>query len=190
MWAFVCEKNVYLRVTAFPFENSLGKMKKMLRSGRRPLAQLSRRLHEVFLAGKKKVSLPPPVEILRKLQRTPTGYTPIRTLRYKEATISVKSPNNTVELENGKFLQIDDMYIPPDGNIINIEIEGPLLKKKKPMFVYPCNSKILNMWEVEIEEQSRHRCPLQHVTLKMVTLSIASDELQRDTIYTMPLLHL
>lgn len=177
-------------ITAFPFENTLGKMKKMLRSGRRPLAQLCRRLHESFFAGTKKVTAPPPVTIIRKLEQTPTGHIPIKILRYKEATIAVKSPNNTVELENGKLLKIDGMYIPPNCGINNIEVEGYFLKKKKPMFAYPCNSKILNMWEVETAEESRHRCPLQHVALKMVTLSIPSDELQRDKIYAMPLLHL
>lgn len=40
-------------ITAFPFENALGKIKKLLRSGNKPIAQICRRLHEIFFAQSK-----------------------------------------------------------------------------------------------------------------------------------------
>lgn len=50
--------------TAFPFENMLGKMKKVLRNGNRPLAQLCRRLrHETLFVEQNKYILPPPIKI-------------------------------------------------------------------------------------------------------------------------------
>jgi len=50
--------------TTFPFENLLGKMKKLLRSGNRR-AHLCRRLHESFYAESDKVMLPQAVIILK-----------------------------------------------------------------------------------------------------------------------------
>lgn len=44
-------------VTAFPFENCLGKIKKLLRSGNRPLAQICRRLQEIYLIDIKNLFL-------------------------------------------------------------------------------------------------------------------------------------
>lgn len=42
-------------ITAFPFENVLGKIKSLIRSGNRPLAQLCRRIHERFLFLKRRL---------------------------------------------------------------------------------------------------------------------------------------
>lgn len=42
--------------TAFPFENALGKIKKFLRNGNKPLAQICRRLHETFLVNCQKAT--------------------------------------------------------------------------------------------------------------------------------------
>lgn len=176
-------------ITAFSFENELGKMKKMLRSGRKPLAQLCRRLHEAFSVNDKKVTLPPAVTVLTKLCQTPTGIIPIKKLKFKGATISTKSPNNNVQLQNGKLLQINNMYIPPNGDMEDIVISGSVLTKKKPMFLYPCNSKTLNMWEVTAGQEIQQTWPLSCVSLKMVILNVSA-ELREGKTYAMPLLHL
>ena len=46
-------------LTAFPSENLLGKIKKLIHSGRKPLQQLCHRLSEQFSVKKEKVSIPP-----------------------------------------------------------------------------------------------------------------------------------
>lgn len=47
-----------MKMTAFPFENLLGLIKRMLRSGNKPLAQVCRRLHEQYFVQNQKVALP------------------------------------------------------------------------------------------------------------------------------------
>lgn len=53
-------------LTAFPFENALGKIKRLVRSGNRPLAQVSRRIHERFYSNCVKPTIPPEIVILNK----------------------------------------------------------------------------------------------------------------------------
>ncbi|KYN20014.1 hypothetical protein ALC57_07643, partial [Trachymyrmex cornetzi] len=172
--------------TAFPFENILGKMKKVLRSGNRPLAQLCRRLHESHFAEEKKTTLPLLVNILKKQYDELNDRVIIKKLIYKNALLSSKSPDNTVFLNNGKILMIDDIYsLPNQLNSNEIEITGILLKIKSPIFTYPCNSKYLNMWEVSHKNCSRITCPLNFVVTKMVTICMHDNE----KMYTMPLLH-
>ena len=51
--------------TAFPFENLLGKIKKLIHSGRKPLQQLCRRLSEQYSIKKEKITIPPIFEIIK-----------------------------------------------------------------------------------------------------------------------------
>lgn len=52
-------------LTAFPFARILGKLKKNIRSGNRPLAQVCRRFCEAIDTDYKNVQLPPEIEFLK-----------------------------------------------------------------------------------------------------------------------------
>lgn len=82
-------------LTTFPFENALGKIKNMLRSGNRPLSQICRRLHETFFADEEKITLPPIINNKKVKRILPSGEVSIKKLRYKEAILSCNSPNNS-----------------------------------------------------------------------------------------------
>lgn len=110
--------------TAFPFENLLGKMKKILRSGNRPLAQLCRRLHESLYTESDKVTLSRTVIILKTGLPEPCGRTPIKKIKYKETILTCKKPNNVVSLTNKKIINIEAMYIPQNGREEDIILTG------------------------------------------------------------------
>lgn len=174
-------------VMAFPFENELGKLKKKLRSGNKPLAQLCRRIHENSSLQNPKAYLPRDVIILKTKSMTGRNLC-ITKLKYKQALLTTKSPNNTVLLSDGGVIAINKMYVTINKNIdtirvSDIEIHGTRLKLMKPIFKYPCNSKILNMWEAMIKPEEKVQCILHSVSSKMIALHI-------DTrIYVIPLLH-
>jgi len=186
----------FLSNYTFPFENLLGKMKKLLRSGNRPLAQLCRRLHESFYAESDKVMLPQAVIIL-KTGLPEHGLTPIKKIKYKETILTCKKPNNVVSLSNKKIINIEAMYIPQNGKEEDIILTGNTLKMVKPMFTYPCNSAKLDMWQV-VETEIKMTCSLQSVDCKMVYLKStihANDDEENDDeeetkIFVMPLLHM
>ncbi|XP_067206952.1 uncharacterized protein [Linepithema humile] len=157
--------------TSFPFENSLGKIKKVLRTGHRPLAQLCRRMHESHFANFKKVTFPPSVTILRKGRTERNGSILVKKIKYKQVIITTKSPNNTVLLNNKILMNIDAMHVPPNENDTRIVLTGTALRIIEPMFTYPCNSETLKMWKVDVTSK-RIIYPLQSVAHKMTKLTI------------------
>lgn len=183
--------------TAFPFENLLGKFKKMLRSGYRPLAQLCRRLHESLNAESDKVMLPRTVIILKTGLPEPCGRIPVKKIKYKETILTCKKPDNVVFLTNKNIVNIESMYIPQNGREEDIMLTGNKLKIVKPMFTYPCNSGKLNMWQV-YETETKITCSLQSIICKMVFLKSTiyefddeeNDDKEKTKIFVMPLLHI
>lgn len=171
-------------ITAFPFENVLGKMKSLIRSGNRPLSQLCRRIHERYFTSDKKITLPSSLEILKKNEKQKKSSIYIKKLRYKNFIITAKSPNNTVLLMNGKILQINSICTDLEENTIHIS--GIILKIIKEMFTYPSNSAPLKMWRVKKTSDTIVTQPLSYVLQKMVTFVIIDN---KEKIYTMPLLH-
>lgn len=86
------------RITAFPFENYLGKLKKQLRTPHRPLAQVCRRLYEQSFVNIKKPKVPQVLEILEFTDDD------IVKIQHKQYILSVVSPNNVVLLKNKTVL--------------------------------------------------------------------------------------
>lgn len=175
------------KITAFPFESALGKLKKMVRSGRNPLSQISRRYHEAFVVGNNKTTLPPAVIILNKKYVEGEGMRKIKKLRYADAILTNKSPDNVVLLQNKQILQIDVMYIAHQDDQENIKITGKVLSPEKPIFEYPSNSQILDMCKAKTTNVLK-TCALQDISCKMVCFKI-HDGLEGTKIYCMPLLH-
>lgn len=111
-------------ITAYPFESALGKIKKMIRHGNKPLSQLCRRLNEVLSLETEKITAPSLVKILRKLRLDNSGKVSVKRLQFKNTLLTDKVPNNTVLLNNNKIFQITNIYIPQNGDEKSIEIVG------------------------------------------------------------------
>ncbi|XP_043285939.1 uncharacterized protein [Venturia canescens] len=177
-------------ITAFPFESSLGKIKKMVRNGNRPLSQICRRYYEEFLVNTDKTEIPQAVIIVYK--KVKKGIEPqrnriIKKLQYKEFTLTNNSPDNTVMLQNGQILMINAIYKLSNQHQEEIKIAGKILSREKPIFEYPCNSQTLHMWKVK-KTNINKTCALQNIQAKMVCLKI-DDGSEEKKIYVMPLLH-
>ena len=171
-----------IKYTAFPFESFLGKLKKYVRTANRPLAQLCRRLHELkLLSRRKEVKIPTLIEVLKEKQRQ------ITEIKYKNCIITTKSPNNVILTKDDTILKIKSIIRDPDENIL---VKGEVLKKKKPIFTYPFNSKHLRMWQLRIEPTGNEEtCDIQNVDCKLVKLSINLQEDAEKREYVIPLLH-
>lgn len=122
-------------ITAYPFENALGKIKKMIRHGNKPLSQLCRQFNEVLSLETEKTVTSSAVKILRKLRMDNSGKVQIKRLQYKNILVTDKAPNNTVLLNNNKIFQITSIYIPENGNKKSIKIDGIILKKIEPLYI-------------------------------------------------------
>ena len=90
---FKCSLN---EITAFPFENALGKLKKLVHSGKKPLEQLCRRLSEQYSIDEEKAKLPPVFQILQIKKGSCKKKNTISSCMYNNFTYTTKTPNNCV----------------------------------------------------------------------------------------------
>ncbi|XP_043473415.1 uncharacterized protein LOC122505698 [Leptopilina heterotoma] len=170
----------FSRISAFPFENFLGKLTKLIRTPNRPLAQICRRLHELKKIDPLKPQMPLKIQILKSIGND------ILKLTYKEYTLTPKSPDNFVMLKNNKFLRIKKIYRTQQG----IKVDGNLWRAKRPLFAYPINSEILDMWVLSSRpSRSSVTFNLNYIEIKMVRLSLNFEEKAPKRHYCMPLLH-
>lgn len=170
-------------ITAFPFESYLGKLKKYIRTASKPLSQLCRRLHEErLISSKKKVTIPPVTQILNEKPDE------ITSILFRQCTITNQAPNNVVLMNNNDILEIRKIL---RVNDILILVKVKKLQKKKPIFNYPFNSKLLKMWqlEAEVNEEEEVTDRLENVNCKLVKLGINFKEGKEIQHYVIPLLH-
>ncbi|XP_034946314.1 uncharacterized protein [Chelonus insularis] len=135
------------KISSYPFENLLGKIKKLLRNGNNPLAQLCRRFNKMKSSMCEKPTLPIKIKILQ-VNKERSGRTIIKRLEYKEALLTTKPPNNAVLLTDNKVFQIHNMYQSSGNNINSIKMCGITLRKRKALYTYPCSSNSFQMWNV------------------------------------------
>lgn len=71
-----------------------------------------------------------------------------------------------------------------------IEIEGQLWSIKKPIFDYPSNSGVLDMWELNSQpEECYIICDVSEIKVKMLFLSLNFENDKPQRLFTMPLSH-
>ncbi|XP_051165237.1 uncharacterized protein LOC127289165 [Leptopilina boulardi] len=170
----------FSEISAFPFENYLGKLTKLIRTPNRPLSQICRRLHEIKTINPPKPQLPVKIKILK------SNDLEIFKLKYKECTLTTKMPDNFVILKNRNLVRIRKIY-KTEGEI---RIEGNIWDTKNPIFTYPLNSKLLNMWELRSKPSNRLTTfNVNDIKQKMVKLSLNFSEREPKKHYCMPLLH-
>lgn len=176
------------QISAYPFENTLGKIKKKIRNGNKPLQQVCRRLHEAFCINNKRAVVPPIIEIQRQLKVDADRNITIKRLTFKQSIITSKAPNNTVLLLDGTILEIKRIFMPENSTVQSIKLQGMIIQKIGPMLSYPCNSEDLQMWTVTKKGQ-RHlfNCEIKDIRTKMVVLDISTRN--KEKICAMPLLH-
>lgn len=179
-------------ITAFPFESTLGKLKKFIRSGNRPLAQLCRRAHEKYFAPTRgKVILPPEISILKSTTMD-NGDLNIEKLNYKGIMITIKRPDNAIMFADQEVCIISKMYLlRTEESLQRIQLQGLIWKKNKPIFNYPCKSTILQMWQMNRRVSSKSSTHfVTTIDRKLVILSLKPTEEGSDTKrFMVPLLH-
>lgn len=169
------------RINAFPFENFLGQLKKKLRTPNRTLAQVCRRIHEEELSIlKKKIVILPPIYSL-KIDKQNN----IIQVKYKEFVISSSPPDNIVILNNDKIVKINRIF---RDEILKIECQ--VWKKDKPLYTYPTNSEIFNIWKLN-NASTRNNVvyPLTAISQKLVKLQLSFGNDRPEKVYVVPLLH-
>lgn len=174
-------------IMAFNFESFLGFLKKMVKSGFKPLEQVCNKVLQDMLFETEKPKIPSPVEILKSSQQT-DGTLMIKKLRFKNFILTSKPPNNVISLQNGEIMQIDVIKKLPGST--NIIIDGLILKKIAPAFLYPTNSSIFNTFKIdENQNLPSGSIKISEIDAKMIKLSIFEIENDDKETFVVPLLH-
>lgn len=177
-------------IMAFPFEDKLGKIKKCLRSGHKPLQQLCRQMEQEAMTKKKNItSKKESFEVLRsKAHATSVN---IIKVRYLNFVLTTKSPNNAVILKNGDIMRIQKMScLSTIINVNSIAIIGEKVKIAHDAFKYPTQSSLLDIFEIEESNEIESvSVPLQEIKYKAVMLQIFELNTDKKKVYIVPMLH-
>ncbi|XP_043471278.1 uncharacterized protein LOC122507811 [Leptopilina heterotoma] len=171
-------------ISAFSFENFLGKLKKKLRTPNKTLQQVCRRLfEEQTLVSKNKTTIPPPITILKTNKDGS-----IVQVKYKEMVISSLPPNNIVVLNNNKIVSIKKIF--NDNENENLKVECQIWRKDKPLYTYPTNSEIFNIWKLNhLPMRDIKIYSIAAISQKVVKLQLSFTENGPQKVYVVPLLH-
>lgn len=174
------------QITAFPFENELGQLKKVVHGGYKPLHQLCKRMSEKDLV-QEKVIIPKSICILQKVVKK--GKKVIKKIKYKNFTLRAEKPNNIVLLKNKQFKKIDRIYESEDNKLMfdctPIEIIEPAFNYPKDIFAE------LQIFKVNINNSAvKEVCFIENIQCKAILLNIFECTGDEETMYTVPLLHI
>jgi len=175
------------KFSAFPFENKLGQLKKLVRKPQQPIKQIIKRLDEeqsfrtvVDYSHK---------ELLKgEHNRGPllagcTGYTQYKRLETKQWTVSNTVGNNCVIIKGGIPVLVKNIVKTKDNVITLICVKFQVLSDA---FSYPLASSKLSIFKVERECQSLFPVPLTDVIVKSVCWPVSPDY---EKYVVLPLLH-
>ncbi|KYN01402.1 hypothetical protein ALC62_07806, partial [Cyphomyrmex costatus] len=177
-------------ISAFPFENQLRLMNKLLRTANKPLAQICRRIHEKNIINKK-VTIQPVLSIIRQT-KVPDNRQLLLKLRYKNFSISAKQPNNIFMLNDDRIIKVASLGYCCEP-IDDLEITGVCWLKKKAIFESPTSSTDLHMWQLEAKpSKGIVKFQLKDIKFKVVQMRLTykKNNLEYERIFAIPLLHM
>lgn len=170
------------RITAFPFESFLGKLKRLFRTPNRPLAQVCRRLYErQHLQSKRKVQIPPVTEILE--MRDEENITKIR---HKQYTLTNTSPDNMILLNNGTIVSIKNIFLRERTLMLQCQV----WRKEKPIYNYPFSSEKFDMWQLYFDPTEKIvETGLKSLSSKLIKLQLSLSKDGPEKVYVISFLH-
>lgn len=162
---------------AYPFENQLYLIKRMLRQGNKPLSQIAKRLCESstrnhsMIVEKKKYTVP-----FVKTNRT------MSVLHFQNFILSLKSKDKYFMTHSGNIFELKDI----SGEEHNVTMYGQKIIKMDVIFETPIKSSYLNMYKVEISSETFiELTKINPADIKCKIVSITHNNIM----YFLPLLH-
>lgn len=164
------------RMSTYPFENCLGKIKSKLKLRNKPLEQVARRMIEIANAGMMTVNFDkkfvPSVKYRQYFSDNST------LIAFREINVS---PN--VLLSNRKFG--DRFFLTINKEIVEMQyvfiqngeyfIRGIPITDKRCFFKYPFSSQFINIYQSNLTKDSVRNYKLSDFNVKLVCLSIGTE---------------
>lgn len=174
-------------ISAFIFENYLGKLKKLVRTPNQPLAKICRRLHEYRYLENKKSIIPPSFTILKEISSDDARVF-VSMIEYKQFRLTHKAPNNVTILQDKTIFTIKSIFWFRESPQ-NIFVKGYKWSMQQPIFTLPTSSNKLKIYELKKRQRYMSTYPLQFVQQKLVNLLLNMKLNGKKRIFVIPLLH-
>lgn len=127
--------------SAFPFENYMQQLKKLVRCGKKPMTQIVKRLSE----------------------RT----TQLESQLQKHVKISTESPNNAFVLEDTSCCEVIRTINVPDQEV---SFMCRVYERAEPLFMEPCDSRIIGVYRVHTKNAHMRAVPAECLTWRAIRL--------------------
>ncbi|KAJ8670773.1 hypothetical protein QAD02_002032 [Eretmocerus hayati] len=169
------------RLTAFPYENEYGKLKNILLSPHRTIAQYCRKVHLQRRTGQIP-EIPEDLTIVKNTIRQ--GITEVK---YQQHFFTTKHPNNTAQLHNGRIAQIHKFSQIDDDTFVEISYH----RIEKSIFTYPIDSATKNCFELlpQVGDPQKTVININHISGKFFKMSLNFAEGGRERIFAILLNH-
>jgi hypothetical protein len=140
-------------VSAFPFENTLGKLKRLLRTGHNPLSQLCRRLSEKFAFDQGTRLLENSFSCMNTHTNGPTMG--VHGIQYQKVVLNnyvfdICKPADSFALtSDNKILKICNFVCKESQNTISaVNVIGKVFLVHENFFSYPCQSSEIQIYKI------------------------------------------
>lgn len=151
-------------ISAFPFENCLGKIKRLITGRCNPLAQLVRRMSEqqacADILKKNSLSKKKVLEITSLC----ANQVVLKNIIVHGVELSAIKPNNIVKLKYGEILSITEIRQENEG----IFLHGFMFKNVTDAFTYPCESTKVGIMKLGKLSRQKQIISIENVKKKCV----------------------
>lgn len=177
-------------ITAFPFKNKLGQLKKCVKSGKKPLEQLCRRVEQEKMYTKPNIIQLGLCKI--KNEKKSKSGVEIKSMLFRNCELTTKPPNNCILLKSNQVIIVFRIHAyEKTEDLKKIHVEGKKLHILGPVVDYPLDSSILHIWKVKPScNTAIIKATLSDIDCKMVYLPIFELPEDERVSYVLPLLHM
>ncbi|KAJ8675836.1 hypothetical protein QAD02_011622 [Eretmocerus hayati] len=173
---------------AFIFEGYLSELKKSLRSGNRPLAQLCQKVEFDLELNSKKATSNVDLLILNHSQSQNLYH--VSSLKYLNFELTTSKPDNVILMKNGCILEIKDMVCSSlQVDAAKLYVLGEKLQILGSAYDYPVPSSALSTYSVKRGEDCEiFKFPLCELSCKMMLCEIFEFSTDEKELFAIPLL--
>lgn len=176
-------------ISAFPFENFLQSIKKMVRGTNKPLEQIGKRLGQLFSEYSFLFKSTITSDLFPKLKNIhcngplpPNCRGPQYTiLEFQNFKIRISPPNNCCRVKSGDILMVENICFDNKSSIV---IVGRKFCIKSDFYTIPCKSSLIGIYEVQKLSNFLEIWSIDEIDMKYVYFPY------KQKFITFPLLHL
>lgn len=175
-------------LSAFPFENHLGEMKRAINNPHRVLAQYCRRLHSEIEILNHRPQVPKEIEVLKRKHQL------MKMIRCKGYTFTIKHPDNTALLRNGNVVSIQRIFEDENGEfhatVRRYKIMDSAFRTRSSQSQISFSSMSINYVEIKDDRATEElEIPLHRIDQKMFKFSVNFVENGPMKTFAVPLVH-